>query len=83
MISPDKDVIASLYRLRGDISFQRIIKWIQDSYEEQSFRNNHEREEYMRIQRQGRNLELEEFLDHYKNAEADFKRLQEPKKGMV
>lgn len=83
MISPDRDILMAIVRLRGDANFEKLTSWMRLSLDRQSRDNNHVREGDVSSQNKGRNLELEELLGHIENAETDLKRLQEQPRGVV
>ena len=67
MLKPNEDQIRAMLNLRGDPSFDVFIQWIKKSLIAQSIANNRASGE-MAIKNAGRNLELEEILDHINRA---------------
>jgi len=63
MLKPDEKIIRAIINLESNVSFQEIVKWIEDSWLKQSVANNKLSGEAT-IKGQGRNLELEELLTH-------------------
>lgn len=63
MIRPNNEVIKSIIALESNPFWQEIVKWINDSLIDGSMKNNKSIGEET-IKRQGRNLELEDILEH-------------------
>jgi hypothetical protein len=83
MTNPDRDMLMTVIRLKGDPNFDKFCAWLQQSCDTQSRNNNHELDRDRSNQNKGRALELEELLSLIKTAETDFKRQQELPKGLV
>ena len=66
MIKPSDKVIRAMKNLEGNVSWQEITGWIEESLFTQSVANNSSCGEAT-IKNQGRNLELAEILKHVKN----------------
>jgi hypothetical protein len=66
VIKPNDKVIRAINNLDGNLSWQEITGWIEESLFTQSVANNSSCGE-VTIKNQGRNLELAEILKHIKN----------------
>jgi hypothetical protein len=67
MIKPTEHIIRAMINLENNISWQEIVKWIDDSLVTQSIQNNHSKGEEA-IKGQGANIQLETLLKHINNA---------------
>jgi hypothetical protein len=76
MLKPTEKQIRAILNLEGNVSFEEIIDWINESLISQSIANNHAMGE-LAIKGQGRNLELEEILKHIKNSRTYQKNLKQ------
>ncbi len=68
MLKPDDDVIRALKNLQGNISFERFVKWIDESLSTQAIDNCSSIGE-ITIKVQGRCLELREILNYINNVD--------------
>ena len=81
MLKPDEKLTRAMINLESNVSFQEIVKWLEDSWLKQSVANNKLSGEAT-IKGQGRCLELEDLLTHikkcreYENNAKDAKRME-------
>lgn len=79
MISPTKDEVRALVNLKSaGKDFEVVMRWIHNSMVQQSLDNNQQRNETEYRLIQGRNIELSEILEHYKEAENTLRDIQKP-----
>jgi hypothetical protein len=67
MIKPNNEVIKSIINLESNPFWKEIVKWLNASLIDGSIKNNKSIGEET-IKRQGRNLELEDILEHISKA---------------
>ena len=82
MIDPDKETLKSIIALQRNQDFIKVMKWFNDSLMIQSIENNGSVGETTRVN-QGRNLELQDFIDNVAGAEKLFETLNEPQKSVT
>lgn len=67
MIKPTNEVIKSIVNLESNPFWKEIVQWFKDSLVEGSIKNNKSIGENT-LKGQGRNLELEDILEHISKA---------------
>ena len=79
MVNPNEEIARAIVNLSGDISFERLVTWIDESLRDQAISNCNNMGENT-IKTQGRCMELMDLLKHINEAPQYLKNIKENNK---